>query len=608
MIRYIQKKADPIRLLLSREWLTMWVLIVIAGLLFAATVILAIVGEKTIRRTDDSYSKVQEADKLADRIDSLQYAILNYNNNLRAYLLHSDAAYLRGLRHSQSEIIKYRSQINELALPFNKEYMDTLNRLGDSVFAMGNRALNLLKKEGKEAALIESALVDQLDLTNRISITNYKTLRVRVGFLHEQSRRKDSFSNRFLQTSLFVVAALAGIVLLLLGNAIVHVVRKVVADRQAYMTLFYQQKKSTDLARNLINIAPIGYHSLDGDGIIIDINQTKLDWLGYTLGEVVGKKHITDLTEASHGQRIREQFTVFKREGNVFNFETNLLSKDGKLIPILLNARAIYDADGNFSHSITFCFNFTERKKMEEDLIKAREEAVFATQFKQLFMANMSHEIRTPLNAIIGFANLLTRANLPPEQKEYIESIQVSCNNLRIIINDILDFEKIRSGMLRFEQVDFDLPGLLHSVITMMRPFAVERGLELRLEMKECLPTLLVGDPMRLTQILINLLSNGIKFTETGSVTLRAFELKQEISNDRTYIRFEISDTGIGIPASEHSRIFERFTQASSDTTRKYGGTGLGLALVKMLVELQEGSVHVTSRVGHAGQTHERTR
>ena len=598
-IRYIQQKTDPVRLILSREWLVMWVLTIITGLLFAATVLLAILGDKAIRRTDGIYAKVQDTDKLADRIHRLHYAILNYKNNLHAYLLYNESAKIRDLQNSQSEIVKYRSELIELTLPAGKAHLDTLILLEDSVFSIGNRALNLLKSEGKEAALVESALIDQQDFINRISMAEYKILQTRVGLLNEQSVKNDDFSNRFLRISLYVVATLAGIVLLLLANGIVRVVRKVIAERQAYMALFDEQKKATELARNLMNIAPIGYLSINADGIILDVNQTELAWVGYTLDEVVGKKHITELTDDASGQRFSEQLAVFKREGHLSNFEVNLLSKDGRLIPILLNAKAIYDADGNFSHSITLSFNFTERKKMENELIKARQEAEFASQFKRLFMANMSHEIRTPLNAILGFANLLARADLPPEQKEYVASIQISGNNLLTIVNDILDFEKIRSGMLRIEQVDFDLPGLLHSVVTMVGPSASERSLKLHLEMDEHLPTPLVGDPMRLTQILINLLGNAIKFTEMGSVTLRVSELTQGISNDRAHIRFEIIDTGIGIPASEHSRIFERFIQASSDTTRKYGGTGLGLALVKMLVEIQQGAVHVASRVGH---------
>lgn len=169
--------------------------------------------------------------------------------------------------------------------------------------------------------------------------------------------------------------------------------------------------------------------------------------------------------------------------------------------------------------------------------------------------------------------------------------------NLLGIVNDILDFEKIRSGMLRIEHIEFDLAGLLHSVVTMVRSSAEEKHLALQLVMQKDLPEVLLGDPMRLTQILINLLSNAIKFTSSGSVTLRIQVIPNPTPDATIRIRFEVEDTGIGIAASEHERIFERFIQASSETSRKFG-TGLGLALVKMLVGMQKGSISLVSKPG----------
>lgn len=257
----------------------------------------------------------------------------------------------------------------------------------------------------------------------------------------------------------------------------------------------------------------------------------------------------------------------------------------------------MYDCDGNFTHSISTVYNFTERKKLEVELVAARQEAENAKRLKQLFMANMSHEIRTPLNAILGFSNLLVSARIDPELKEYVQSIQISSINLLSIVNDILDFEKIQSGMLRMEQIEFDLPGLLHSVITMLRSGAVNKGLTLELQTDAELPLMLVGDPLRLTQVLINLIGNAIKFTDHGSVVLRVNTLVRTGSEAVT-IQFEVEDTGIGIPVSEQNRIFQRFIQARSDTMRIYGGTGLGLAIVKLIVDLQQGVISLRSTEG----------
>jgi signal transduction histidine kinase/DNA-binding response OmpR family regulator len=286
------------------------------------------------------------------------------------------------------------------------------------------------------------------------------------------------------------------------------------------------------------------------------------------------------------------------QEGHLTNIEGTMIAKDGQRIPVLLNSKAIYDHKGNYTHNITVIYNYTKRKKLEQDLLDAHKDADNAHQFKKLFMANMSHEIRTPLNAILGFAHFLGRVELPPDAKEFVRGIQISGANLLGIVNDILDFEKIRSGMFRIEHTEFDLPGLLHSVVTMVRPSAEEKGLNLIFVPDPELPTILVGDPMRLTQILINLLSNAIKFTETGHVHLRVKAFPGAIPDDRINIRFEVEDTGIGIDLSDQQRIFERFVQAGNDTTRKFGGTGLGLALVKMMVELQNGTTTLVSALG----------
>ena len=402
---------------------------------------------------------------------------------------------------------------------------------------------------------------------------------------------------------LWLLSIMAGFVFLLLLYTIVRTVRKVMQDRRSFILLHEEQKKNLSLTQNLINILPIGYHSMDEHGIIMEMNQTELDWLGYTREEVIGKKHVSDLyADNTYYDRFEELMEEFKKKGEVNNVEYTMVSKDGRQIPSLITSKVIFDKDGHFDRSITAVYNFTDRKKLENDLVAAREEAENARRLKQLFMANMSHEIRTPLNAIIGFANLLSRASLAKNLKEYVQSIQISGTNLLAIVNDILDFEKIRSGMLRIEQIEFDLPGLLHSVTTMLRTSAEEKHLVLELKTDPDLPMLVVGDPMRLTQILVNLLGNAIKFTEFGSVTLHVEVVSAP--GDSVRILFVVEDTGIGIAESEHHRIFERFMQASNDMSRKYGGTGLGLALVKMLVELQEGSIVLTSTLGKGSSFH----
>lgn len=212
------------------------------------------------------------------------------------------------------------------------------------------------------------------------------------------------------------------------------------------------------------------------------------------------------------------------------------------------------------------------------------------------FLANMSHEIRTPLNAILGFSSLLETTTLSEEQKEFNRYIGTAGKNLLTIVNDILDIAKIESGLLPLETIPFSIPSLVDSIKTMLLPTASDKKLDLRTEIDATIPPVLLGDPTRLTQILLNLLSNALKFTKEGSVLVRVE--KSHETNDLVQVRFIIEDTGVGIEAAALPHIFERFRQANDSTTRQYGGTGLGLSIVRSLVEMQGGWITVTSTPG----------
>jgi len=227
----------------------------------------------------------------------------------------------------------------------------------------------------------------------------------------------------------------------------------------------------------------------------------------------------------------------------------------------------------------------TSEKKLKE-----------ASKIQEQFVANISHEIRTPMNAILGFAGLLQKTGLDKNQQEYVRSIRSSAENLLTIINDILDLSRIESGMMHIEYLPFNLRELLDSLATMMNVKAKSRNLYLTTEIDQSIPRTLKGDAVRLTQILINLLGNALKFTHDGGVSIKAE--CAEMKNEFVSVRFVISDTGIGIESAKQKTIFERFHQAQPETTRRYGGTGLGLSIVKQLVEIQNGTISVSSEPG----------
>jgi signal transduction histidine kinase/CheY-like chemotaxis protein len=269
--------------------------------------------------------------------------------------------------------------------------------------------------------------------------------------------------------------------------------------------------------------------------------------------------------------------------------------------PELLNEYFSFTAFSLPHNTLGIMFdNVTARKIAEQELKEAKEIAEKSVMAKDSFLANMSHEIRTPMNAIIGFTEILSRTPLSHDQNEYVSSVKSAGENLLSIINDILDFSKIESGKIEFEQIPFSLRNELKHVNSLLKIKALEKGIALEVFIDAELPDNLGGDPVRLNQILMNLIGNAIKFTTEGEVTVKVKALEQD--GEACSVFFSVKDSGIGIPPEKLDTIFERFTQASNETTRKFGGTGLGLSIAKNLVELQGGSLGVKSTPGKGSE------
>jgi signal transduction histidine kinase/CheY-like chemotaxis protein/HPt (histidine-containing phosphotransfer) domain-containing protein len=260
------------------------------------------------------------------------------------------------------------------------------------------------------------------------------------------------------------------------------------------------------------------------------------------------------------------------------------------------NATTFYDRDRTLQGVFAAARDVTEGKRVEMELKQAKAAAESASRTKSDFLASMSHEIRTPMNAIMGIADLLAKTALSPEQDKYVQIFRRAGDNLLNLINDILDLSKVEASQLELEQTGFSLNELLEKVTEVVAVRAHEKGLALVCEIAPDVPTDLVGDPTRLRQVLLNLLGNAIKFTESGEVSLRV--TLDADSSVPTALRFKVSDTGIGIPGEKLGRVFERFTQADSSTTRRFGGSGLGLTISKRLVELMGGRIWAESGVG----------
>jgi len=327
-------------------------------------------------------------------------------------------------------------------------------------------------------------------------------------------------------------------------------------------------------------------------GIILDANQAFLDLFGYQRQEAVGRSETSlgILLSESRARLINE----LKKSGSLSNREQIMFTKNGKPLNMLFS-NIIIELYGK-KCSLSLLNDISEKKELETQLIVAKEQAEKAAKIKEEFLANMSHEIRTPMNGVIGMAYLLTQTPLSDEQKEYARGIRDSASMLLTIINDILDISKINAAKMVFEETPFNVRDIIRNLSLAMEVKAREKNIKYFSNVEKSIPQKIVGDPVRLSQILWNLTGNAVKFTESGEVNLNVYFRGEEDGN--IAIDFIVKDTGIGISPGKLFSIFEPFTQASVDTSRKFGGTGLGLGIAKKLVEMQNGTIFAESKPG----------
>lgn len=367
------------------------------------------------------------------------------------------------------------------------------------------------------------------------------------------------------------------------------------------VTRLLQTEKALRMAqqryRDFFERAVEGIFQTTPDGHYRDANPALAKMYGYESREDL----MEALTDIEHQLYVnphrREEFVKLMREkGKVTGFESEVYRRDGSRIWISENAQAVQDENGEVLYYEGTVEDITARKKAELESENARRAAVESARLKTEFLTNVSHEIRTPMNGIVGIAGLLAETPLTEEQREYVETIRSSAGALQELINDLLDLSKIEAGRMALEKVPFALRELTETTIDVVAERAHQKNLELVSWINCDLPAAVQGDAGRLRQVLLNLVANAIKFTEKGEVlvhVLKVAETPQQIT-----VRFEVRDTGIGIPPEAQGRIFQSFVQADGSTTRRYGGTGLGLAISKQLVELMGGRIGVHSTPG----------
>ncbi len=372
------------------------------------------------------------------------------------------------------------------------------------------------------------------------------------------------------------------------------------------------KRQQSRYARSLIEASLDPLFTISPEGKITDINDASVNITESTREKLIGTDFFEYFTEPNKAREIYKQ--VFA-EGFVADYPLTIC--DGKLTDVLFNGSVYKDEYGKVIGVVVVARDITDHNRIESELIEAKVQAELATMVaeeaklraekaaktaeeavksKQQFLSNMSHEIRTPLNSIIGFTKVLLKTDLNERQKGFLTAIKMSGDALTILINDILDLAKVDAGKMNFEEIPFKMTTSVSTMIHVFETKIQEKNLKLIRKYDERIPKVLVGDPVRLHQIILNLVSNAIKFTTEGQITV-SVNLKSE-DDDHATIEFVVQDTGIGIPSEKIEYIFKNFQQATSETSRLYGGTGLGLAIAKQLVETQGGTINVISKLG----------
>ncbi|MBC7891910.1 MAG: response regulator [Sphingobacteriaceae bacterium] len=556
------------------------------------TVLIGANAYRITRRLVTTNEQVVQTHLVLQQTQRIQAQLTNLDNNVRAYLL-SDNPYFKGdfertalgmgrqLRTLQSLTVDNQSQ---------QERLRTVDRLFHA-------------KVRLSAPLLADKLLDnrmaRLDSVKRFLELSERARFFLVGMeAEERTRLNERVAQSQRSATVALIGSLMGAALAL--GLIVWAITLLYNTLGNRTRLNRQLQENEQRLKQILEAIPVSVSVVDPQGKLFFSNQAAVA----LFGEQLLTDSYSDLLSSIKTYRFpsgepyppKERPLLRAMRGETSQVDDMEIRTAGRSFLVLSSARPVFDSDGTLRYVVSSSIDITETNLSRQRMQEAKELAERAALVKENFLANMSHEIRTPLNAILGFSNLLENTPLSAEQQEFVHSLRTAGKNLLTIVNDILDLSKIEAGMLQLESIPFSIASLADSIRIMLLPAALDKDLRLRIETDPILPPVVLGDPTRLTQILLNLTGNAIKFTEKGLVQMHIETM--DISDTTVRVRFTVKDTGIGIAPEELPHIFERFRQESNFTTRHYGGSGLGLSIVKSLVDIQKGRLRVHSTPG----------
>ena len=462
------------------------------------------------------------------------------------------------------------------------KYYNTQNKSREALLFEAQTLQKLAFAKGVEFGDVNPSRVAQTANMYRIFSMARKSNEALKGFIYHKYSLVESIEAMFTMKNIsFVLIAIAIILFLIMykqtllkheNDKLENLVEEVKRQKEALQAIYQHSKDAIGI--------------LDMSSNFTDVNPAYLEMTGYTREELLQTSCI-NLTVESDIEKSKVAMAEVKKKGFIQNFEKECKIKNNKTIFVNMSMSFLHNPD----RILINVRNISKQKEIEEKLLEAKVKAESANLEKSTFLANMSHEIRTPMNGIIGIGHLLLQTKLDAKQKNYMQKIDGSAKLLLGIINDILDLSKIEAKKMELEKIDFDVKNVIDSIENLLLYKAQEKGLIFEISCAEGVEERLHGDPLRLSQIVINLANNAIKFTEKGFVKIR-------ISQENNLYRCEVSDSGIGISKEQQEKLFKAFSQADVSTTRKYGGTGLGLNISKHLVELMHGHIWVESEEG----------